>query len=610
MHEINRVIRQAAWRVGASHFLHGLVVALTASLGVMIVLRVVERSSNVLILWERTAYVAAGACVVVGLIWAIVQRPSKLAVARRVDEGANLKESLSTALCVEPRQADDPWAKATIETATRQARGVRVGQAVPVTPPRFWPVPIAVGLALAVVFLAMPRVNWFSVGGTADKGSDPLAVIQQAKAEKLEIQNKIEEMTKNLDLPKPEEIVKPEAPKPEPATAEEVRREELKQLGSLNDRLEQLRSGAQGQKLANIQQKLSSVKPGGDKTAELAKALNAGNFAQGKAELEKLQQQAQAGAQGQGGQASQQQKEAAKQLEQIAKQLDQMAKNQDALKKQMEAAGLPTEAAQSAEAMQKAIQQASNLSAEQKQKLSEAAQAMSQSQESMQGLAQAMQEMSEAMQSGQPGGQQQQQSAQNAMQQLSELEQLSQDMASAAAAQNEAQNRMNQLAKECGGNGQCMSESAGQGMGQGQGQGQGQGNNPWSQGWASRGMQNGQRNGQGGRSGGTGDAASASYETEARKSIGTIGQGPIVGSRMIEGESIKGESRAEFVAAVTRAEQSATESIENNQIPREYHNAIKNYFGRLKSKQNPGAKAEEPMNEPPAAPASDASNKK
>ena len=65
--------------------------------------------------------------------------------------------------------------------------------------------------------------------------------------------------------------------------------------------------------------------------------------------------------------------------------------------------------------------------------------------------------------------------------------------------------------------------------------------------------------------------------------------GPIISSRLVEGEQIRGEASEQFAAAAAAAESAATESIDNNVYPREYHDAIKHYFGRLNEK----AKAEE-----------------
>ena len=592
MNDINRVLRVASWRVGLANFLYGFVLTLIVALGVLMIMRVVEQMSNLIVLWKQVGYGAAGVCVLGGLAWAIIAKPDRLAVARRVDEGASLKESISTALCVADRQQDDPWARATVETATRVARGLPVARAVPIEAPKLWPVPIAMGLALAVLFMALPKLNWFTMNAPALAESPKQAEVVQAKQEVTEAKKKIEEVTKKLDLDKkkPETEV---ASKPEPQNPEEIRKAAIKELTKTNDRLEELKTGAKAQKLEAMQQQLKNIKSNGEQTSELAKAMAAGNFSQAKQELEKLKQQAMNAGQN-GGMTEAQKKEAAKQLDQLAKQMDEMAKNKQSLEKQLQAAGLDPKNAGDPNALQKALQQAQNLSSEQKQQLQQASQAMQQSQQAMQSMSQAMQQMAQAMQQGDSQGMQQ--SSQAAEGQLSELEQMSQEMAMAAAAQSEVQSQMQKLGGKCEG-GQCN----------GEGEGQNDSQNAWSKGWAQR---NSKRQGQGGKSGGTSGAEQADFDKEKRMSIGPLGQGPIVGTRFVEGDSIKGESRAEFAATVAKADQAATEAIENNTIPREYHEAIKNYFGRLKDKGGPPAKQGEPAEaDGPAEPAKDAGKK-
>ena len=71
---------------------------------------------------------------------------------------------------------------------------------------------------------------------------------------------------------------------------------------------------------------------------------------------------------------------------------------------------------------------------------------------------------------------------------------------------------------------------------------------------------------------------------------------------MVEGDSIKGESKAEFTSAAITAEQGATEAMENNTIPREFHDAVKSYFGNLKG----GGKAAKDAPTAPTKPAESA----
>jgi hypothetical protein len=157
-------------------------------------------------------------------------------------------------------------------------------------------------------------------------------------------------------------------------------------------------------------------------------------------------------------------------------------------------------------------------------------------------------------------------------QQLSELEQLAMEMEMTDAALSECQSQMKSL---CQG-GQC------EGEGMGECAGGMEGTKPWAPGYS---QQAGSGSGGPGRGqGGQPGEAAADFDTIKKKAIGKMGDGPIVGSRLVEGESIKGESTAAFSQVVATADQAATEAIEQNTIPREFHEAIKSYFGTLKEK--------------------------
>lgn len=570
MHEINKVLSAAAWRLGVMNFIRGLVVALAAALGGLILLRVVQQLFGFALPWEQIGYWSAGACVAAALVWCVIARPGRLAVARRVDEGANLRESLSTALYVE-KQSEDPWVRATIDTAVQKARGVRVAQAVPIQPPRFWPVPLAMGLALAVLYF-MPALDVLGWKKEKVAKEENRVQVVQAKQEALDAKKKIEDMVKDLDLEK-EKVEAPEAEKPELRNPEEIRKSAIKELTKLNDRLEQLRTGEKGQKLEKVEERLKQLKTPGKETSELTKAMATGNFEQAKQELEKLQEQM-AGSE----MKDSDKQKVAEQLEQIAKQLEKMAENKKDLEKQLEQAGLNKELAGDPKALKEALEKAQNLSEEQKKSLQEQCQSQSQCQKSMDGLSEAMSKMASACKNGDKEGMEN--AAQGAQGQLSELEQLAQEMEMAEAAQNECKSQMSQMGSKCNG-GQCEGGEGGNQMSQSNGNGS---TKPWSAGF-SESFGSG-RGGPGQGQGGSPGVESADFSTEKRKAIGQLGQGPIVGSRLVEGESIKGESTAAFSSAVASAEQGATEAMENNTIPREYHDAIKNYFGNLKTKTN------------------------
>lgn len=586
MHEINRVLSAAAWRLGVANFFKGLVYMLGAIVLGLILARIVQQVFGLAFDWKIIGYSCGGAALLGALVWSIMARPSRAAVARRVDEGANLKESLSTALSVE--KSEDPWARVTVESAVRQARGVSVAQAVPIAAPRFWPVPLALGLAFAVVWMALPRMD--VLGWTARKVAEEKksATLVQFKADKLEIK-RLEDKVEKLGLDK-DKIDAPATDRPEPRTPEEARRLVLKDLTRLQERIEQLRNGEKGQKLDAVQDALKNLKTPGEQTSELAKALANSNFEKAQKELEKMKD-----AMANTSMDEKAKKDLADQLDNLAKQMQELAKNKEQLENAMKKAGLDPQAAKDPEAAKKEIEKAQNLTPEQKQQLKEMAQACGQCQTAMDGLSKACSQMAQA---SKDGDQQAMDKAAGEMQnQLSQLEQLKQEMDLADAAKNECQSKMASM---------CEGDKDGQGEGQCKG-----GSAEWSANWCNGEGDRADRKRQGGGGigkGGVGDSAQADFEKTNRKDIGFKGSGPIVSSRLVEGESIKGESHADFVAAITKAEQSSTEEIDTQVIPREFHDVVKNYFGNLKKgvKGTPAKDAAPSAPAKPAEPAKDA----
>jgi chemotaxis protein histidine kinase CheA len=586
MHEINKVLSAAAWRLGVVNFFKGLVYAATLVVVGLLLARIVQQVFGLTFAWKIIGYSAAGAALLAGLVWCIAVRPSKAAVARRVDEGANLKESLSTALSIEKYQNDDPWARVTVESAVRQARGVRMAQAVPIAAPRFWPVPFALALAFAVVWMAFPRLDVLGWRAKAVAEEKRTVAITQVKAEAIDVKKKLDEVSDKLGLEK-DKVEPPTADKPEPRDPEAMKRAVLKDLAKMSERLDQLRNGEKGQKLDALQDKLKNLKTPGDKSSELTKAMAKSDFSGAQKEIEKMKESMASGSL-----SEKQKQEMSDQLENLSKQLAEMAKNKEQLENAMKQAGLDPKAAGDKESMQKALEAAKNLTAEQKKALSEMAQAQSQSQNSMDQLSKAASQMSQASKSGDQQGMQQ--AAGQMQQQMNQLEQLQQEMQLADSAKSDCQNKMQSMCKggDKEGEGECNKPGDCNGNSQTKGNGS---TKPWSASWST--CQGNGRGGGGLAQGGTSSTETADFNKYTSKNVGLKGDGPIVSSRMVEGDSIRGESKADFVSVATKAEQGATEAMENNTIPREFHDAVKNYFGNLKG----GGKSAKDA--PPAAPA-------
>jgi hypothetical protein len=198
-----------------------------------------------------------------------------------------------------------------------------------------------------------------------------------------------------------------------------------------------------------------------------------------------------------------------------------------------------------------------------------------------------------------------QEGMQDMQQQMSESEMMQSDMENLEAAMKEAKEQMSKLGNDMAKNQKGQGQGQGEGEGDGEGQCEGGGKlGQWRQGDSSN-----QGQGSGGPGKGNGDspdAVAADFTLERKKSKVNTGKGPVIGSRLVYGDQIRGESVAEFGEAVASAEDTAAEGIDSMRVPREMEAAVKNYFGTLKKKAD-NAKTGAPT--APAQPAKDAEKK-
>jgi hypothetical protein len=142
---------------------------------------------------------------------------------------------------------------------------------------------------------------------------------------------------------------------------------------------------------------------------------------------------------------------------------------------------------------------------------------------------------------------------------------------SLSAAMGECQSQMDKL-------GQCMGKSPGQGMGECFGEG--------AQSQFAEGDSTKQGSGQGGPGRGQGgamdDEATDFALEQVKQQVANRG-GPIISETVVFGSQVRGESRADFQAAVSEARAVSTEALESKAVPRQYSEAIQHYFGRLEA---------------------------
>ena len=73
--------------------------------------------------------------------------------------------------------------------------------------------------------------------------------------------------------------------------------------------------------------------------------------------------------------------------------------------------------------------------------------------------------------------------------------------------------------------------------------------------------------------------AAIGFKTERGK-VHT-GKGAIIGQFLVDGQQVKGEVSTGFAEVISAAERDASDRINRNRVPRQYHKAVKDYFSNV-----------------------------
>lgn len=606
MNEIRQAIKSAAWRLLVTDFFRALAICATGAVGAVFVARLVEMLFGLTFPWRQPMggiFAGVGAATLIAAsVWTFVIRRRELAVARDLDERAGLRESLSTALCVE--HSPDPWARNVVEAARAKALSVKVREAIPISAPRAWPAPILASLALVLLWFTLSPIDILGILAKKEEKERARQSLLEVKSDIQQKEQKLKEILAKTDvkfeqdktsdpaLTKPEDMQKPE----------ELQRAAVRKLTDLNEALSKLKQGEKAEQLQALKDKMEQLKqPGPGPLNDLQRAMARGEFGKAQEALEDLKKQMQDGS------LTEEQKEQAKQqLENLAEQLKKAAEDQKQIQQKLEAAGMSQEQAKQLmqqmksdpQAAQQALEQLKNLSPEQKEQLMKAAMAQMKASQQCQNMGESMSQMSQNM--GKQGMSQQGMEAADSLgEQLSGSEMMDQDMQSLDSAMKEAQQQLSDL-------GQCLGNCTG---------GDKDGMNRWGKSgqWNNKSSDKlGSGTGGGGRGMGSNKEDSPTdYNMQKDKANVQNNGGPIIGSRLVQGEQIKGESVAEFSDAVTAGSKAATEALTSEQIPPDLHAAVKSYFGRLGERAKPKiSPSDAKSTDKPASDAKDAPPKK
>ncbi len=574
---LERIIGQARRRLNLNVTLEMLAIGGLVAAGGLSVFVIVDRmlglSISPIIGLSGAALVAAA--VIAAGAWRKWVGPLPAALA--IDAAAGLKERVSSALVL-PRTGD-AFADAARLDAERVAARLHVPSHIPLRVPRLWGWTASAAISAALLYLLFPQLNLLARVAAAEDEAPSADVL----GEKANIRRAFEEQAakarqKLNDAPAMQEVAaaleKLEFPETTSTKPDDVRREALKQIESVTDKLREKLGENNLRGIDELKKELAKLDSpkGDDPASKLSQSLSNGDMEGAKKSLSELKKQLEEAAKSGDENAKQKLGEMSRQMEELARQLEKLAdakklqeelqkksglSQEDAKKMMEEAAKLDPKQAQ--EQLEQRLKQA-GMSPEQAkelaQKLADKRQAMQQAQKLQKAMEKAAKAAQQCQNPGEaPGGASEAMSAAmgEAEGMLSELEMSEQMM-------NEINSQLSDLKKlseaTCQG-GFCPSASPN---------------------WDRVGNQGGNEGlGFGARIGETPTA----HQMDPTKANIKQRAGQIVGQQLVDGPMARGEASAAVQEALSSAVRDAADAIEKENVPRQYEGVLRKYFESL-----------------------------
>lgn len=597
MGNVQRRVEQSKRRLWTNRWLAAITLAVAIALGVWAIATLVERLFVVGIPVWMAGGVLAAVALLAGTAVALARPVKPLEAAVAVDRAAGLRERLSSALALS--SGDDPFVRATIQDAEKSAANIHVPTHIKYQkPPALgWTIGLAV-IAFGLAWL-FPTLNLLASEDDEDRQPD-VELVQQTQEEKRLVEERLEKQKKkirelaennpdlkNVDLGL-ESLEIPDAPALKP---EDIRKEAVKQLNKMSEKLAAQRDEDKQALLENMKRMLANLKSddGRSDGAKLNEALRKGDMKAARQVLEKINKDIEES--DKSNQTAEQKKQAAelqKKIEEVAKQMQQLDNKQQMRKELQNKGGMSKEQAQqmleqlakmdpkeAAKQLQEQLQKQGmdkKQAQQMAQKISQQMKAQDKLQELAQSLGQCAQQMKQQQQGGQQsdnqqgsqgGGENSSQAMADAMNQLSQMEmseQMMNDLESQLAELNSMKDDLTS-GNQGGGQDQYNPDAARAGQG---------GSQIGTQG-PQAGLGYGSKIGE--------ERVAHSYKTE--KANTRVQDGEIIAQVLVDGPQKKGESTAEVREAVASSVRDLQDAVERGRVPRQYHNVTRKYFEAL-----------------------------
>lgn len=531
MEHLHQIVNRARMRMQLNSTLSKSSKYLLALVCIILLIAIVDRVGIAYFVPWNVVWILSGAFV--GMIWISLWFSSvvpPLEAASEVDQRMQLDDRISSAMTTE--QSDEPFSVVVVEDAIAIADSKKVmstlAEFFPILTPRKYRVVAFIAILVGVV-LWTPQWGWWNdddnnpssvlIASNENIESSIDAVLEQLESDEL-LSEALEDELAELSATNVNDVL----------DSETLRREALKNITDVQKRLEELMQDENALAYEEMLRRMQALKMPQDSSMQpLVADMKNGNFDQAKKEFEKLQQQLESTEL-----SEEERQQLAKSLEKLAEQLQKLSQANGALASALTAAGMNGNLAANSDAALKAIQNAKDLTEEQKKQLLELLKAQQKASQ----MCKKMGESCKQCAGGKGGaGMESELAKLKAMQMFKTKAQMAK-----IACQNAAM-------------GMCQ---GGQGNGKGATGGDGKG------------------------SGGSNPTKVTETASVAKRSPVQTLEGTIIARQLFEGGLLTtGESTAEVRDTVLAQQRDAEQAIVDEEVPRRYHDLLRHYFGQL-----------------------------
>jgi len=488
---------------------------------------------------------SAAAIVLILLLW-LMKQPSRMQVSLLLDERLKLRERFSTTLAL--ADSDDPFADAARSEARQKVEQANIHGYFPIRPSKCWMYAVSTWLIAAAIIFFIPQKDLLGFLRKDRQRQEHARQLDQTKVDIKDAADPVKLAIKQLGEPELADALSKLDQTPKDARPQDIKRQAIRNLGDLSDKIQQMQSGMKLDSVNQLQKMLKQLRGSSDVFSQkLRLALAKGQFSQASNLMSELQKEL-----AKGNLSPEQQKALTGQLQDLAKRLQELAQKNEEFEKELEKLGLNKELAKLTEQQLRQTLLKQGLAPENIEELLRKASAFRSAAGMCAGLGSAM------AASGAGSGQLSGDGLAAAIEQLDEFDALKQQLMLTQASLDEITRAI-----------ACLGDGMGEGLGM---------QGPFSEGSSDR---SGPGTGGPGMGYGPRGTAGGDTSTQSTRLKNKQGQGPVIASWYFQESQIKGEAQRDFTEVVQAARDGAAAAISENEIPRKYEEAIKKYFGRL-----------------------------